>query len=274
MVLGVAILSPDAGLIRLIAADTWTLLFWRGLGFFFILGTLSVLRYGRALPRQLHAYGPTGLLVALLFSSCQLSFVNGVELTNPAHVLVLIAATPIFAALFSRLLLGEPLARATALAIVFGLIGVLVTLSGSLTGGGRWQGDLLAVVVPASLGLAFTLTRRLQARDTWALYALAGLITALIAFAPAAPLSPRGLDILWIAIIALLISPVSFALISLGPRFIPAAEVSLLMLLETILGPLWVWLIVHQPPTWQAVLGGLIIVTTLALHTRTRLARG
>ena len=271
VVVGVAILSPDAALIRLITADNWTLLFWRGLGFFGVLATLTAVRYGRHLPRQMVSYGPTGLLIALLFSGCQLSFVNSVELTNPAHVLVLVAATPIFAALFSRILMGERQTRSTALAIAFGLLGVLVTLSGSLTGGGRWQGDLLAAVVPLSLGLALTLTRRIRARDTWALYALAGLITALIAFGPSAPLSPRGADIVWMALLVLVVAPVSFALISLGPRFIPAAEVSLLMLLETILGPVWVWLIVNEPPTWQAIVGGTIIVTTLALHTHARL---
>jgi len=271
VVLGVCVLAPDAALIRLITADTWTLLFWRGLGFFSVLAVLSLLRYGAGLPRQVIDHGRAGLGIVVCFSACQMSFVNGVELTNPAHVLVLVAATPIFAALSSRLLLGERLTRATGLAIVFGLAGVLVTLSGSLTGGGRWQGDLLAAVVPISLGLAFTLTRRTQARDTWALYALAGLLTSLVAFIPGAPLSPRGDDILWLGLLALVIAPVSFALISLGPRFIPAAEVSLLMLLETILGPIWVWLVVREPPTPQAVVGGLIILTTLALHTRARL---
>jgi drug/metabolite transporter (DMT)-like permease len=271
VILGVSVLAPDAALIRLITADTWTLLFWRGLGFFSVLAVLSLLRYGTGLPRQVISYGWTGLAIAVCFSACQMSFVNGVELTNPAHVLVLVSATPIFAGLFSRLLLGERLTRATALAIAFGMVGVLVTLSGSLTGGGRWQGDLLAAVVPISLGLAFTLTRRIKARDTWALYALAGLLTALVALVPGAPLSPRGHDIVWIGLLALVIAPGSFALISLGPRFIPAAEVSLLMLLETILGPIWVWLVVSEVPTSQALIGGLIILTTLALHTRTRL---
>ncbi len=269
--LGVVMLSPDAALIRLIGADVWTLLFWRGVGVFCVLMLLSLLRHGRRLPGRIRAYGPTGLAIAALYAVCQIGFVSGVEHTNPANILVLVAATPIFAALFGRLLLGERLDRATAIAIALGLIGVGVTLSGSLGGFGRWQGDLIGLMVPVSLALAFTLTRRLGASDVWPAYGLAGLITACVAWVPAAPLSPSGTDVWLIALLVLAVAPISFALISLGPRYIPAAEVSLLMLLETLLGPLWVWLLVGLAPPPQAIAGGVILGATLVWHTGRRL---
>jgi drug/metabolite transporter (DMT)-like permease len=98
--------------------------------------------------------------------------------------------------------------------------------------------------------------------------ALSGLIVALVA----APIAPAAVvlddaQLAFMLAMGLFVVPVSFALITLGPRYLPAAEVSLLMLLETVLGPLWVWLAIGEAPGNMAFLGGSIVVATLAAHS-------
>ncbi|MGX1306955.1 drug/metabolite transporter (DMT)-like permease [Amorphus suaedae] len=270
---GVLILSPDAMLIRLMSADPMTIIFWRGVGIFLVVGMLGLIRHRGALRAYARACGWTGLAISVCFAICQLAFVGGVATTNPARILVMVAATPLCAAIASRVLLGERIAPSTAIAIVAGLAGVAIMLSSHLTEAGNWTGDLIGAVVPISLGLAFTLIRKLRASDVWLLYSLAGLIVAVAA----APFRQTGLlagpDLLWAAILVLLVVPVSFTLITQGPRFITAAEVSLIMLLETILGPVWVWLVVGIVPTVHAVVGGAVLLATLALHSWWRLSQ-
>lgn len=270
---GVIVLSPDSMLIRLMSVEPMTIVFWRGVGIFVVLGLLSVLRHGGGLLAYLRAAGPAGLAVSVCFAICQLGFVGAVATTNPAHVLVMVAATPLCAAIASRVLLGEPIAPSTMLAIVAGLAGVAIMMTAHLSGQGSLKGDLIAAVVPISLGLAFTLIRRLKASDVWLLYSISGLLVALVAapFRGSGTLS--GPDLLWAGILVLVVVPISFALITQAPRYITAPEVSLIMLLETILGPIWVWLAVGIAPTSHAIAGGAVLLATLAVHAWWRLRR-
>ncbi|MEW5421554.1 DMT family transporter [Amorphus sp. 3PC139-8] len=270
--LGVLILSPDAMLIRLMSAEPMTIVFWRGVGIFVMLSLMGMVRHRRGVLAYLRSAGPTGLLVSVCFAICQLGFVGGVATTNPAHVLVMVAATPLVAAIASRILLGERIVPSTAIAIVAGLSGVAIMMSAHLGGGGQLSGDFIAAAVPISLGLAFTLIRRLKVGDVWLLYAISGLIVAAVAAPFRGSEFLSGADILWAGILVLIVVPVSFALITQGPRYITAAEVSLIMLLETVLGPIWVWLVVGIAPTVHALIGGGILLATLALHAWWRLS--
>ena len=270
---GVLVLSPDAMIIRLMSVDPMTVIFWRGLGIFVVLGILSLIRHRGRVVAYARRCGWTGLLISLCLAVCQLAFVGGVATTNPAHVLVMVAATPLCAAIASRLLLGERIAPSTAIAIAAGLCGVAIMLSSHLTGGGSWRGDLIAAAVPISLGTAFTLIRKLRAEDVWFLYSMAGLMVTLAAWPFHAPGLLQGTDAALMGFLVLVVVPISFALITQGPRYITSAEVSLIMLLETILGPIWVWAVVGIAPTAYALVGGGVLLATLAIHSWWRLGK-
>ncbi|MGF1529576.1 MAG: DMT family transporter [Candidatus Competibacterales bacterium] len=267
-VVGVVILSPDSLLLRLVGVDVWTTLFWRGLGLFVVLASLSLWRHGRQLPRHLMGFGGFGVGIVLGFSSCQVAFVGAIELTGVANVLVLVSATPLVAALVSGMGFGERLSRGTWLAIAWGTLGALIAASEAL-GGLHWRGDLLALVVPIALGISFSLIRAVDAPDAWILFALSGLLTAVVT-APFAGDPVTGLDGLWLVLLALVVAPLPFVFINIALRRIPAAEVSLVMLMETLLGPLWVWLALGEVPTLRALLGGGILLTTVVLHATSR----
>lgn len=263
--LGVLILTPDALLLKLIAADPLTILVWRGLGFFAVIGLVSLARHGRGLVRVAGAAGTIGLAIAVLHSMGQFLFVYSIHHTTAANTLVIIAAAPLAAALLAWLITGERTAGRTLVAGAVALAAVALTVQGGIQAGGLW-GDLAAVGVMLNLALVFVLLRKAKGRDMLPALALGGLLTCGIALALAPTMTVGGADRVLLPLLVLVVVPVSFILISTGPRYIPAAEVGLLMLLETLLGPLWVWLALAEAPTPASLAGGAIIVLTLAVN--------
>ena len=181
---GVLILSPDAALIRLIDMDPYGLVFWRGLTAALVIGTATLLVCGRQTLRQFRgaALG-TGSLIAILLGIGNFGFVVGAERGDPAFTVVAVAASPLFAALFSWILFGERADRITLGAIALGFIGVSL---GAIEVLGQEEavlvGFLGASLVPIVLGLSFTLTRFLpKSQNVWAVYTLAGLYSLVMA---------------------------------------------------------------------------------------------
>lgn len=264
---GVLVLSPDAALVEIVGTETATMIFWRGVGAALVFSAVLFALRGRSLVGELRAGGATGLGIVACLMVSQLAWVTGVHLTNPAHVLVLVATSPLFGALFSRLLLGERIRPATVAAGLVAILAVAITVSASLRGsGGDLVGDLAGLVVAVVLGLGFTLIRRLGIPDAWPHFAVAGLLNAglMAAFFPLVPVAPEAVPVL--AFLVLVILPAAFLLISLGPRLIPAPEVALLMLLEVPFGALFLWLLAGRAATWESLVGGTLLIATLGLH--------
>jgi len=261
---GVAVLSPDALILRLLGLDPFTLLFWRGIGMAIVVAAIAwrISPPLRTLGKPLLL---TGLLVSVLFSVSQIAFVSGVAFTQAANVLVLVSATPVFAAIASRIILRERLKPRTMVAVVLGMIGVAITVFGSA--GGPNAGDLIAALVPICLGLVFTLGRRFGPENILPFFALSGIFSAIAGLLIGTPWSPEYSQFTLIVLLSFFVVPVSFTLISIGPKFIPSAEVGLIMLVETILGPLWIWLGIGEAPGLQAWIGGAILLVTLAVHS-------
>lgn len=259
---GVFVLSPDSILIRLLDADIATTLFWRGLAMAIGLGGFLLIRergHTRAIATQMAS--PLGLGLALLFAASNILFVTTVAHTTIADTLGCLATASIFAALFSVVFLGEraPLRTwLTALAIAGGLL--LIAFGGAGSLGGRLSGIATAIV----FGATFVVMRATGQGDTLPGLALGGL---LIAFASAIAASPFSLSVQGVAALAGLavVLPTAFALIGQGPRYLPAPEVSLLMLLETVFGTLWAWLWLDETPTQTTLLAVAIILLALAL---------
>jgi drug/metabolite transporter (DMT)-like permease len=92
---------------------------------------------------------------------------------------------------------------------------------------------------------------------------LSGLILAAVTLVPANLMSIQLMDWVYLALLGLIVVPIPFSLLAIGPRYLPASEVSLLLLLEAVLGPLWVWLVLKEFPGWLALIGGAIVIVTL-----------
>jgi drug/metabolite transporter (DMT)-like permease len=263
---GVLAITPDSLLVRLIAADDWTLLFWRGLlqGIAILL-VCAVLSRGRFFDSVV-AVGRAGLWFALVFAVGTVFFILSLGLTKVANTLFIVSAAPLFAALISWVFLGERPPVRTWTAIACALFGIAVISSGSLEQGeDSLLGDLCAVGAALSMAGTFSIARHARARSLVPAMGLAGLATAVLAIPLAAPLSVAGEDVLWIALMGLVVLPLGFGLMTLGPRYLPAAEVSLLLLLEAVIGPFWVWLVLGEHPGATGLIGGAIVLGTLAI---------
>lgn len=263
---GVLLLTPDGLLVRLISTDTATLLFWRGLLFSIGIFGFYLFRRGSATAGIVRAMGRRGLLAALLFTFSTFFFVLALTHTSAANALVIISTAPLFAALFSWLILKESIHLTTWIAIGICIGGISVIFIGSVGGGSR-HGDFYAIVCAFMIAGQITTVRHARSIDMVPSLGISGVLTALIALPFSAPIAITGLDFFYLCILGLVILPGAFGLITIGPRYISAPEVSLLMLMESILGPFWVWLVLAEVPSQETVIGGAIVIMTLVIHT-------
>ena len=265
MVSAMVILSPDALLISLISVDPWTLVFWRGLLIACTLSVTLVCSHGKAVFREVFRMGPAGILAGFLFGASTVSFVMSIRLTTAANTLVIVAGTPLFAAILTRIFLAERVPVRTWVAVITGFSGIIVIFSGSLSAGSV-LGDLLALATALIMATNFVIIRSHRKVSMIPAVVLSGILTCLVTGFMAEPFTVGTSDILLLTVLGSVVMPIPLAIFTVAPKLIPAAEVSLIMLLETFLGPLWVWLVIGQRPAGETVLGGGLLVTTLVVH--------
>jgi drug/metabolite transporter (DMT)-like permease len=261
--LGVIILSFDGLLIRLISVEAFDLLFWRGLLMSLMVLVILVLRKPNTnfLPRDAAA-----LRSSFFLTVSTITFVVAISLSSVANVLVIISSQPLFAAVLGWLFLREMPARVTWVAIIICVFGIGWVLAGS------WSkpsllGDVMALICCLSLAAKFVNDRAVSHRDMTPSLILAGLTVALISGFMGDPMAFSGSQWGYMITLCLFVNPIAFFLITLGPMRIPAAEVGMLMLLETAVGPLWVWLVLSEEPGSAALQGGSLVIATLLLHS-------
>ncbi|NQD94034.1 DMT family transporter, partial [Pseudomonas sp. CrR25] len=260
--LGVLLLSPDALVLRWLASDALQVLAWRGVLMAIGLGLLLTWRYRGGLPAALRRCGWTGLGCALCYCVSTLGFVQAVSLAGAANALLILSIAPLIAAGLAWLVLGERLALRTLLAILVCCAGV-VLIAADRAPGNSLAGNAWALTAATLLAGNFTLARSRPTVDMSPALLPGALLVSLLGFVFGGSPSLNPSQWAGLALMAGVLLPLAFTLIQLGPRWISATEVSLLLLLEVVLGPLWVWWLLDEAPTRQVLLGGALIVLTL-----------
>lgn len=275
LVLGAALAWSSAGFFtRVVEADLWTMLVWRGgLGALVLLLVLR-LRDGR---KWLSWWpgSPAFWLAVVLAGVAMVAFIAALSATSVAKVSLIYAAVPFAAAMLAYGLIGERPSRAALLASGVATLGIVIMVGPALRAGdGAWYGDILALVMTLLMALLTVHMRRHPALPMVAVAALSCLLSAIIALPFADPLAVRSQDILWLALFGPITSGIGFVLYAQGAQRLPAAEAALLGAMETPLGPLWVWLLFAETPDMATMLGGgLIFVTLLIYIIRDRAAK-
>ncbi len=264
---GMVVISPDGLLIRLVEhAGVWEIVFWRtALTALALAGFLALTRR-RRLRAELAGKGGAVLLSSLPLALANFGFVGAMVNTTVANTLVILATMPLFAAVLGWIILGERPAARTWAAIALGVVGVAVIVSGSL-GGGSLLGDGLAALTALLHGLNLVLLRRSGLVSVMPVVTAGSLLAALMALPLALPMRADASDLLALAVLGLLVLPVALTLFLGGTRYIAAAEVALLSLVETVLGPLWAWLGVGEVPARAAFLGGAVVFAAIVLNS-------
>ena len=264
--LGMVLLSPDALSMRLIhGADTWTISFYRSLFLGCSLSVVLIAFQGGRCVATLRVAGRQGLLIAFFLATANISFVAALVHTTAANTLVIMPMTPLFSALMGRMFIGEGVSRRTVLTIIAAFGGVALIFSYSL-GSGSWDGDLFAVLAAFSQAAALVMLRHAGRDDIFPILGLAGFLGAAMVWPFAAPLGVAGADLGILAVVGLVMLPLAFGLFLTGVRWVPAAEVALMALIETVLGPLLVWFVVGEEPSRWALAGGAIVLCAIALN--------
>lgn len=263
---GVVILSPDGLITSLIAADIRTSLFWRGLLLGIAMTLFLLVRYRGDVKRIVgRLRRRADLAVAVLFAASSVGWVTAITLTSVANTLFIVACTPLFAAMLARIFLGERVPRRTLLTIIIA-IGAMAVIFAEGLGRGDLGGNLAAVATAFVWAGMVVVLSHAQIEDPAPAMALSGYMVTAVALIVAPTISIIALDMLWLGLLGFVVLPISFFMIMLGPRHLPAAEVSLIMLLEAVLGTIWAWWFIDETPTPLSLIGGAVIVGTLAIH--------
>ncbi len=264
-VAGIIALSPDSLIVRMIDTDQWTLLFWRGIISGLGIALLSAGFHGRNTLTAFQRVGRSGVVLAIVFTASTIFFITALHYTSVANTLILAGTAPIFAALMSWVLLSERVHFRTLITmiVVFGAVALIV--SGSYGSGSIW-GDVSALACAVMMAATFVIMRRSKSHDMTPAMALSGFVTAVAVLPWAAPFDVSPQDALLIVVLGVLIA-VAFALLTIGPRYISAPEVSMLMPLETVFGTYLVWLVLGEIPGTHAIIGGGIVILALAVHS-------
>jgi drug/metabolite transporter (DMT)-like permease len=218
--------------------------------------------------RVAHAFrsvGLAGVAVALCVATASASFIAALNHTSVARVLFIMAVAPVLAALLARVTLGEPITRRTVVAMALALAGVALMLGAP--GEGSLAGDGLSFVAALAFALMIVITRWRHDVSMAPATCLSQAILV-VAFAPfATPGDIGGGDVFWLAALGIGQIGLGFALLTVGARLIPAAQVGLITLLEIVLGPVWVWLALDERPSTLTLVGGTIVIVAIVVQT-------
>lgn len=264
--IGGLMLTVDIPLIRLSQSDAWSVLALRGtLSFLAAFMAWTVLRvfFNKRTPL---VPGKTGLLVVTLYAIAGVTFMLAVYNTTTANLVFILAFNPMFSALLAWLLVGEKPRTQTFIAMIVMVFGVLLIVSDGMKAG-NLAGDAFALASSFILAGAITVSRKART-DLGFAPLFAAIFPAMIGLAMAG--GPSGLVLGepgWLLINGLIVTPIAFWCLATGPKYISGPEVAMFYLLETILAPIWIWMIFSEAPTRLGLIGGAIIVAVLVAHS-------
>ena len=263
---GVMFITPDSLFIRLSSIDTWELLFYRGAIPSVVILFALILFYKSNLIKVTLAMGLAGLFYALTFSITNITFILSIQNTNVANTLVMIATAPMLSAILAAVFLKENLDKNTWIAILITFLAVVYIFFDSFKLG-NFLGDIFGLITALGLAVGANIIRSVKDKDLVPAAVIGKFLVAIFALFYVDNLILQGRDNIIVPLMCIMCVGIPFVLVTIAPRFITAAEVNLFFLLETIIGPLWVWLIIKEQPSVETIYGGILIIITIAVHS-------
>ena len=270
--IAVMLITPDSLLIRLSNIETWGMLFYRGAIPFVVVLIGLLIFYNKNFLNALFNVGYTGIFYTISFAICNITFLVSIQNTNVANTLVMVAMAPMISAILGGIFLKEVPDKKTWVAILITFFSAIYIFYDSIQLG-NFFGDFMGFVTATGLAVNAVLVRSAKDRDLLPSAVLGKLCVAIFAFFFVESFDLVGNDMIYIPLMCVLCVAIPFVLVTIAPRFIPAEEVNLFFLLETIIGPIWVWMIIKEQPSMETVQGGIIIIVTIAIHSFLKLKK-
>ena len=262
----VMFITPDSLFIRLSNVDTWGLVFYRGIIPFFTVFLAMLLIYKLSFFKILLTSGYHGLIYIGTFSLTNITFVVSIQNTNVANTLVMIATAPMISAILGAIFLKEPPDKKTWISIIITFLAIIYIFFDSLKLG-NFFGDILGFITALGLAVGAVTVRSAKSKNLVPAAVVGKLIVATFALLFIESFILIDKDLYIIPLMCIMCVAIPFVLVTIAPRFIPAAEVNLFFLLETIIGPIWVWFIIKEQPSIETLYGGAVIIATIAIHS-------
>ena len=262
----VMFITPDSLFIRLSNVDTWGLVFYRGVIPFLTVFIGMLLIYKLSFFKMLLSSGYHGLIYVGTFSITNITFVVSIQNTNVANTLVMIATAPMLSAILGAIFLKEPPDRKTWISIIITFLAIIYIFFDSIKLG-NFYGDILGFITAIGLAVGAVTIRSAKSKNLVPAAVIGKLFVATFALFFIESFALENKDLIIVPLMCILCVAIPFVLVTIAPRFIPAAEVNLFFLLETIIGPIWVWLIIKEQPSIETLYGGMVIIATIAIHS-------
>ena len=272
--IGVLLITPDSLFIRLINLPSWHLVFYRGLIPFICLLVLLLIYYKKNFFHACIITGLPGIFFAILIALGNTTFIISIHNTNVANTLIMISLTPFATAIMSSIFLKEHPNKKMWLTIISCFFVVLFIFYDSYEGN-RIFGDFFGLLTAFFVGGSAVAVRYGKIVNFLPALLLSKIFTMIIAllFIQSMPMLLEGKNAYLIIAMGILCVFLPMTLLTLAPRYIPAYEVEIFFVLETILGPIWVWLIVHEQPSNKTIIGGICIILIILAHTLSELIK-
>ena len=268
LVLGAGVLLSLSGIVlrHMESAGGWQIIFYRSLAFAAAVFLWLAFSYRTRVVHAFTRVGRAGLIVVLSLGLGSACYVFALLLTTVANALFIISAAPFMAAVLGWMVLRERVRPVTWATMAVALAGIAIMVFDGVRGG-RLLGNLVALGTPISFAIMLVALRRAGDRDMIPAICLAGVVGAALGFAMSDTLVIPRHDLVLCLFLGVVQYGGGFVLLTLGARHLPAAEVALLSLVETVLAPIWVWIGVDEIPTLFTLAGGVIVLLAVVVQT-------
>ena len=250
-------------------ANLWQILFWRQFFFSIIVALYLFLVYRKNFFKSFYVSGLPGFIAGLFLSIGFAAYVFAMYKTTVANTNFIITTETIFLAALGYFFLKEKITLVTLISIILGMCGVLLILGSSLSiqSSDQFLGNIVAFIMPISFAILVIIVRKYPNVDMVPAQFTAGVFAAFIGFLIADKISISLHDIILASLAGFFQIGFGFILITLGSQTTPAAVVGVLMLTESVFGPLWAWLFINEIPPFGVLIGGGIIIFSILLQT-------
>ena len=250
-------------------ANLWQILFWRQFFFSITVALYLLFTYKKNFFKSFYNSGIPGLIGGLILGIGFAAYIFSMYTTTVANTNFIITTETIFLAAFGYFLLKEKINLITFISIILGMSGVLIILGSSLSiqSSEQFLGNIVAFIMPISFAVLVIIIRKHPNVDMVPAQFTAGIFAAIIGFFIAENLSISPHDLFLALMAGFFQIGFGFILITIGSQTTPAAVVGVLMLTESVFGPLWAWLFIKEIPPTAVLLGGAIIIFSILFQS-------